>query len=291
MSAGSDRTDPRGLPAGLPRGPRYLVTDRSKVPHTTAGRYASVSDPTTWCTLDEAVSAIDAGAWQYIELVLDGDGLVAVDLDDCIQGGALAPHAAEALSIYGGYAEISMSGTGLHLLATAQLGVPGAKAAGTEVYADRRAIALTGRVVGDHLEVADGQGLVDWAIARVAASRTASRATSGARSAPARGAAHSGAGMPPRHHYEWPGDGRIPLRPTWDGGAEGERHDVMVSELGRLWHLGASPEQMRRAAREINEAARPPRPESEALGEAYSVMRYERQPIQPPGRKPWTTSS
>ena len=141
------RRSRRGLPTELTARPRWVRHDASKRPLTLFGRAASVTDPRTWTTYEKAAaSTVGAG----LGIVL-GDGLGCVDLDHCIEGGVLAPWAAEVLDEWRDRAvfiERSMSGTGLHVFAPMAEG-PGRRIRdgerNIEIYSRARYIAVTGR--------------------------------------------------------------------------------------------------------------------------------------------------
>ena len=93
---------------------RWVRHDARKRPLTASGGPASVTDSSTWSTYAEAARSPHGTG---LGIVL-GDGLGCIDLDHCIEGGVLAPWAAEVLDEWRDRAvfiEVSMSGTGLHL--------------------------------------------------------------------------------------------------------------------------------------------------------------------------------
>jgi putative DNA primase/helicase len=94
----------------------------TKVPYKTSGRSkAKSNEPTTWGTFEQAVSHWRANDWVTgIGICFDGK-LIGIDLDHCIEGGALAPWAAGILRDLATYAERSPSGSGVHLLAWGEL--------------------------------------------------------------------------------------------------------------------------------------------------------------------------
>ena len=122
----------------------------AKVPLTVTGSVASSTDPATWSRYaDAARSTAGAG----LGFVLNGDGVVVVDLDHCLDGDRVAPWAVRVLELAGGtWVERSVSGDGLHVWGLGR--VPqGRRVAldggGTaEVYGSGRYIAVTGRTWG-----------------------------------------------------------------------------------------------------------------------------------------------
>lgn len=89
------------------------IRHRNKRPVTVAGASASSTDPDTWSSFKSAqASAVGDG----LGFVLNGDGIVCVDLDDCLDGERLAPWAERVLSrVPATYVEVSPSGRGLHV--------------------------------------------------------------------------------------------------------------------------------------------------------------------------------
>lgn len=138
------------MPRELVERDRWVRRSHKKVPLTTKSRAASSTDPATWCSYREArQSKVGAG----LGFVLNGDGIVCIDLDHCLNGGVVAPWAQVILDkLPPTFVEISPSGDGLHVFGVADFkGGRKVRAAGhtVEIYADRRYIAITGQVYGD----------------------------------------------------------------------------------------------------------------------------------------------
>ena len=145
------------IPAWLRENGRFLLR-RGKIPYTRYGRRANPTDAKDGCTAAEALAAWEKAPDRY-----DGIGvmiippLVGIDLDHVISGdGEMAPLAEEVLGMADTYAEISPSGTGLHLLGLA----PGVAAdpakylqknsdVGVEVYFSKRYFTFTGDSLAD----------------------------------------------------------------------------------------------------------------------------------------------
>ena len=93
--------------------------------------------------------------------MLNGDGVVCVDLDNCMVDGVLSEWAERVLALFpDAPVEVSLSGRGLHVWGTGPLvsrvmPLWGHK---VEVYADKRYIAMTGRWLrrGDLVDLTDG---------------------------------------------------------------------------------------------------------------------------------------
>lgn len=82
---------------------------------------AKVDDRGTWGTFEQAVTAYEEGDYAGIGIVLDGSGLVGVDLDNCVSDGKIDPAAQVLLdSLEATYIEFSPSGKGLRAFGYAE---------------------------------------------------------------------------------------------------------------------------------------------------------------------------
>lgn len=126
---------------------RWVRRTARKVPLTVGGRAASSTDPGTWTSYAEARSSkVGIG----LGFVLNGDGVVCVDLDHCLDAaGRLAAWARKILDrMPATFVEVSPSGTGLHIFGRGHVGKGRRiRSAGraVEVYGRGRYIAVTGR--------------------------------------------------------------------------------------------------------------------------------------------------
>ncbi|MFJ8760828.1 bifunctional DNA primase/polymerase [Streptomyces cyaneofuscatus] len=152
------------VPAELTRRPRWIRHTARKVPLTTGGTTASSTDPATWSRYsDAAASATGAG----LGFVLDGDGIVCLDLDHCLDpDGELAAWARTILDAAGlTWAEVSRSGDGLHLWGYGTLPHGRRITVGggsVELYGTGRYIAVTGHTFGDKPQrLGDLQHVID----------------------------------------------------------------------------------------------------------------------------------
>lgn len=129
----------RRVPTVLRELDRWVTYSPAKVPLTPRGRPASVTDPKTWSRYS-AVAPLDRHGF-----VLNGDGIVCLDLDHCLVDGALTERARAILDgCPRTYVEVSPSGTGLHVWGRGHI-EHGRKLDGAEVYGDGRYITITGR--------------------------------------------------------------------------------------------------------------------------------------------------
>ncbi|RYZ32039.1 MAG: DNA primase [Propionibacteriaceae bacterium] len=110
-----------GVPVELRRMRRWTRWSRirrgtavTKLPLTVDGRAASSTDPSTWATWDRAQrSRFGTG----LGFVLAGDGVLAFDLDECVdEHGAVSAPAQDLLrTLPRTWVELSPSGRGLHV--------------------------------------------------------------------------------------------------------------------------------------------------------------------------------
>lgn len=135
------------IPAELRRLPRWVRHTASKVPLTVTGTAASSTDPSTWAPYAEA-KASNAGVG--VGFVLNGDGVLCLDLDHCLtpDGELLRGPAGLLDRLPDTYTEVSPSGDGLHVWLRGELprsgrlrlfGVP------VEGYMHSRFITVTAR--------------------------------------------------------------------------------------------------------------------------------------------------
>ena len=135
-----------GVPLELRALPRW-VRHRNKVPITVEGDSASSTNPSTWSNYSEATrSKLGDG----LGFVLNGDGIICIDLDHCFDGQPSEQAKTLIDSLPNTYVEISPSGTGLHVWGFASLekgrrfSVNGLS---VEVYPDGRYITVTGKAM------------------------------------------------------------------------------------------------------------------------------------------------
>lgn len=141
------------IPGELTGISRWVTWAGKKIPYCAhdAGRKASVTDPSTWANFQQAQADYLRKDRQGVGLVLNGDGLVGIDLDSCVHDGRPDPKALEILKRIGcQYVELSPSGTGLRSFGVAK---PPKRCKGridgieVELYATGRYLTVTGHVL------------------------------------------------------------------------------------------------------------------------------------------------
>lgn len=112
---------------------------KTKMPVAPDGAAASSTDPDTWSPYSRVRNLPRKG------FVLDGDGIVCLDLDHCLTEGRLTDQATALLArLPDTYVEVSPSGDGLHVWGYASVD-KGRVLPGVEVYGTGRYITITGR--------------------------------------------------------------------------------------------------------------------------------------------------
>ena len=122
-----------------------------KVPKSPRGGNAKSNDPSTWGTYGEARAAIVRNGYAGVGLML-ADGYIGIDLDGAVDDGEIADWAQEIIDRFGSYAELSPSGTGIHVVAWADPEAVGPvgradHSAGIEIYNYGRYFTVTGERV------------------------------------------------------------------------------------------------------------------------------------------------
>lgn len=132
------------VPKGMRERPQWVVAGTDKVPlnpKTLAN--ASPTDPDTWATFDEACAHTD----KFIGFVFtEDDPYVGIDLDRPQNKEQEKRHAL-LIEHFATYAEVSMSGQGVHLICEGQLRGSGMRRDKVEVYDRDRYFIVTGRAL------------------------------------------------------------------------------------------------------------------------------------------------
>lgn len=137
-------TEIKNIPAELQNVPQWVCWNSSdKIPKNPAtGKNAQSNNPQTWGTFAQAVKACDT-------FHLDGIGFMfappyfGVDLDHCIDKVDFCDEFIETLQ---SYAEISMSGNGLHIICKGTLPEGTRRRGNVEMYSKGRYFACTGNI-------------------------------------------------------------------------------------------------------------------------------------------------
>lgn len=125
-----------------------------KVPYCSSYRHreAKVNESSTWSSFAQAKLAYEKGNRTGVGIVLNGDGLVGIDLDRCVKDGVATSQALALMDSLGAtYIEVSPSGTGLRALGYGEQlesGINGSKdGLKAEFYSSGRYLTLTGKTI------------------------------------------------------------------------------------------------------------------------------------------------
>ncbi len=105
------------MPAELIQLSRWVCWKDKKVPYiaTALNSKASVTDEGTWATFEQTKTAYEEGDYEGVGFVLNGDGIVGIDIDDCVSDGQPSDAALQFMKNIGcQYIELSPSSNGLH---------------------------------------------------------------------------------------------------------------------------------------------------------------------------------
>ena len=120
--------------------------------------YASVTDPSTWGTFDDALQGLEDGKYSHLGFVVTStDPYVLIDLDPLKENNELVPmtdpRAIERelrnqswVKAFNSLTELSLSGRGYHIICKGKLLAP-FKKDGVEVYSESRFFQLTGNFI------------------------------------------------------------------------------------------------------------------------------------------------
>lgn len=82
-----------------------------------SGEKIGCNNPASWATFDQAVAYCESHHLAGIGIMLNNDGLCAIDIDDCIDSaGNMTSYARRIIDRFATYTEISISGRGVHIL-------------------------------------------------------------------------------------------------------------------------------------------------------------------------------
>ena len=117
------------------------------------GRLADKTNPQHLCSFERAKlyyelhkgEPMQGGVVAGIGFVLTKQtGIVGIDLDHCVENGIVNPWAAEIIEAVGGFAELSPSGSGVHIYIKGQLPFDNRRSGGIEIYSHNSYLTVTG---------------------------------------------------------------------------------------------------------------------------------------------------
>lgn len=226
---------------------------------------ASSTNPDTWASFEEALWAVEHGYYDYLGFVFNDNGIVGIDLDHAIVNGQLSPLAAEIYALCGSYAEISKSGTGLHIFVKGDIPFTGRNnLAGVEMYKTARFFIMTGDMTCIP-NIVTNQAALDTIVDKYFPETRKPKK----------------AGVTPRiYNPEWDspkGNKRVKIRPNYPVIPDGCRNICLTSLAGMLHSIGYSKRQIYQELQYANSTAcSPPLLDHELKSICNSVTRYRR---------------
>lgn len=242
------------------------VWDSSKVPMQSAVRKAaSASNPDTWSTFEEAVSAVERCVYDDIGYVFSNEGIVGIDIDAGFSDGMLNPLAADIISHCQSYTEKSRSGRGVHILLRGDLPFRGKNnREAVEIYKSNRFFIMTGKVL-IYKEIIENQAAIDYVVGKYFNDVVKDNNV------------HTNNARIYSPIYRRPENGKLPLRPEYPPITPGSRNLSLTSLAGQLHNQGYAKAEIFKELLYANEnACKPPLSRSEVEQIVNSVTRYRR---------------
>ena len=150
------KTKIENIPAELKKVEQWVCWQGAdKIPKSPKnGKNAQSNNPKTWGTFEQAVKACETFGFDGLGFVFDGkSGYFGVDLDHCMDNTDFVDEFVETLQ---SYAEISKSGTGIHIICKGKLPDGSRRKGGVEMYSEGRYFICTGNVYNQaYTEVKD----------------------------------------------------------------------------------------------------------------------------------------
>ena len=242
------------------------ANDSSKIPMQATRPYpASSTDPSTWASFEDALWAVEHGYYDYIGFVFNDNGIVGIDLDDAIENDCLSSLASEIYDLCWSYAEVSKSGTGIHLFVKGDIPFKGKNnLAGVEMYKTARFFIMTGNSMGIPY-IAYNQVALDNIVEKYFPETRESKTAT----------------VTPRiYNPEWDnpkGSKRVKIRPHYPVIPDGCRNICLTSLAGMMHSIGYTKGQIYRELQYANSTAcSPPLLDGELRTICNSVTRYQR---------------
>ena len=252
----------------------------SKVPMQATGPWpASSTNPATWASFEDALWAVERGYYDYLGFVFNDNGIVGIDLDDAVvtlelvslSDGIIPIHSASDLAsnmlrLCETYAEVSKSGTGLHIFLKGDIPFKGKNNLnGVEMYKTARFFIMTGDMYTNCCHIEENQAALDTIVEKYFPETRVSKTTT----------------VTPRiYNPEWDnpkGSKRVKVRPNYPVIPDGCRNICLTSLAGMMHSIGYTKSQIYRELQYANNTAcRPPLLDGELRTICNSVTRYQR---------------
>ena len=140
-------------------------TKLTKIPCQVDGIPASITNPKTWCSFEEASKTLQSGIGDGIGLVLtDNDPYCGIDLDSaCYDPDLPFPEewAEEIVKRFSSYTERSPSRTGLHIIIRGKKSITNSRKDKIEIYDNKRFLTFTGDIYNKSSKINERQAVLD----------------------------------------------------------------------------------------------------------------------------------
>ncbi|MDR1133573.1 MAG: toprim domain-containing protein [Synergistaceae bacterium] len=160
---------PENIPGELKALPQWVMWRAvqrgekwTKPPFMITGENAKSTDPDTWTTFEQALETYRAGKFDGIGFVFAKDGgFTGIDFDHCLDDAKsiINPQVKSIVDNLASYCEVSAGGAGLHLIVRGKL-ESGSIGQYFEVYPHGRFFTVTGHILGEPKDIADGQAVI-----------------------------------------------------------------------------------------------------------------------------------
>lgn len=126
---------------------------------------ASTTQPDTWSTFQDAVKAVERGAYSDIGFVFNDTDIVGIDLDSAFDSdGFLTELSSDIIGVCKSYTEISRSGDGIHILVRGKLPFTGRNnLKNVEIYRQGRYFIMTGNTLL-YSDIVPNQYAIDYIV-------------------------------------------------------------------------------------------------------------------------------
>lgn len=123
----------------------------TKIPYSLRGRRARVNDPQTWGSFEQCYARYSKNSkYDGIGFVFSSDDdIIGIDLDHCrdVASGQIKPRERKIITDLNSYAEVSVSGTGIHIILRGKILGRSRRRDGVEMYDAGRFFVMTGEHV------------------------------------------------------------------------------------------------------------------------------------------------
>ncbi|MFI8492197.1 phage/plasmid primase, P4 family [Peribacillus butanolivorans] len=133
---------------------------KTKVPYQINGEMAQSNNKRSWSTFPTAIKFFEKGGYDGIGFMFSKDDpFIGIDIDHCVNEGALTELAEDVIETVQSYTEYSPSGEGIHIIAKGKLPLKGPGTGrknpgiGLEIYRHGRYFTFTGDSLGEVLIV------------------------------------------------------------------------------------------------------------------------------------------